>query len=76
MEDKELKNIDIGAELDLKIELKDNKLCVGLVYDGKGLDGGVTIMVEPGYFLEKLAAAIPGGVDDAVIAVLRGAFKI
>lgn len=46
---------------------------VKLMYDGKGMD--VSLVLEGEYFLDKLAEAIPGQVDDAVIELIKAALK-
>jgi len=74
--EKELLNKDLGKELDLKIDFKDGKLALSLVYDGKGGDASIGLSLEPDYFLDKLKAAIPGQIDDTVIDVLKAAFKL
>jgi len=61
------------ADLELKFENGKLRLLAGI--DTKGVDGGVYVDLEPEYFLDKLAAAIPGKLDDAVIEMLKVAFK-
>lgn len=58
---------------DLKIEGGDVILSVSL--DTKGIDGKIEIKLEGDYFLDKLAEAIPGSIDDMIIAALKGAMK-
>lgn len=44
-------------------------------YDGKGADAGAFVKVESDYFFDKLAEAIPGKIDDAVLALIKQAVK-
>jgi hypothetical protein len=66
----------IGSEGNYKLEYlteqKKFKFSVG--YDGKGVDGEISLYLEPDYFLDKLKEAIPGKVDDTVIDLLKAAF--
>ena len=43
--------------------------------DSKGLGGGLYLDLDAEYFLDKLAEIIPGEIDDAVIAMIKLAFK-
>lgn len=71
----ELAKGQIGPEVQYDLELVDGKLKVSVGYDGSGVDAGVYVTVEPEYFIDKLAAVIPGKLDDAVFAMLKGALK-
>jgi superfamily I DNA and RNA helicase len=51
---------DLGAEGSLKVEVKDGKVVVSAVYDGKGADASLSIAIDSDYLLDKLAEAIPG----------------
>lgn len=73
--DKVLKETPIGSEGKLKIEVKEGKLLLALEYDGKGLDGQFGLALDPEYFVDLLAAAIPGQLDDALLALLKTALK-
>lgn len=64
-------NVELYQEGEVKAELKDGDLVVS--YGGKGASAQVNI--DMGYLLDKLAEAIPGQIDDAVIAVLKSAIK-
>lgn len=74
MEQKDLANVEISKEADVSLEYKDGKLRLTAGYDGKGADVGLYVDIEPDYFLDKLAEAIPGEIDDKVIALLKAAF--
>lgn len=64
----------LGAEAKLKVELADGKLLIGVVYDGKGVDGQVGISVDSDYFIDQLAALIPG--DSIIEATALAALKL
>jgi hypothetical protein len=65
----------ISSEVDLEIDVKEGKVVLAVKYDGKGADAKVEVALEGEYFLDKLAKAIPGEIDDLVIAALKGALK-
>lgn len=66
------KDLYQNASGELKLKLEGGKLIVML--DTKGVD--VSVALEADYFIDKLAEVIPGQVDDAIFAVLKGALKI
>lgn len=74
--DRELLNKDVSSELKLKIEIKDGKVLLSALYDGKGVDANMGVSVDSDYFLDQLKEAIPGQIDDAIIDVLKVAFKV
>lgn len=69
------KNIGLGKEAGLKIELVDGKLKLAVTLDTAGVDAELAVLVEPQYFADKLKAAIGGQVDDVIIDILMGALK-
>lgn len=73
--DKELLNKELGKELSLKIELKGGKVLLELSHEGAlgGLSFGGNLGVDQ--LITALEAAIPGGIDNAVLEVLRAALK-
>lgn len=73
--EKDLLNGKIGKEGSYELEMKDGKLRFTIGYDGQGVDSGLYVDLEPEYFLDKLADAIPGNIDDAIIAAIKGALK-
>lgn len=72
----ELANVEISGESDFQLKFEDGKLKLLLGYDGKGMDAGVYMDLEPDYFLDKLAEAIPGDIDDKIIEMVKLAFKV
>jgi len=75
MSDKKLVEYDFGKEAGVDLELKDGKLRLVVQYDGSGADARLYVDLMPDYFLDKLAAVIPGEIDDMIIAALKGALK-
>ncbi len=71
----ELINEKIGAEGSLGVKLSQGKLLVEAKHMHKS--GSVSLVVEENadYFFDKLAAAIPGTIDDAVLALIKQAVK-
>lgn len=65
----------LGPEAGAKIEIAGGKISLVLGLDTKGLDGEVKLSVDSDYFFDELAAKIPGGLDDSIIAVLKVALK-
>jgi hypothetical protein len=63
--------VELYQEGELKAELDNGQIV--LTYGGKGATAVVSI--DAGYLLDKLAAAIPGSIDDAVIGVVKAAIK-
>lgn len=64
-------NVELYQEGEVKAELKDGDIVI--TYGGKGATAQVN--VDLGYLLDKLAEAIPGQIDDAVIGVIKAAVK-
>jgi hypothetical protein len=73
--DKLLKDGKLGEDGDFKIEVKEGKLILSAGYMNEGLGASLGIQVSPDYFIDKLAAAIPGEIDDAVLSILKAALK-
>lgn len=65
----------LGHEAGYDIELVDGSLKISSKYEGKGGGAQVSVFIKAEYFLDKLAEAVPGKIDDAVIALLKGALK-
>lgn len=65
----------IGAEGDVKLAVQNGKLIITAAYEGASGEVTLAVAEDIGYFLDKLAALIPGTVDDAVIAVIKEALK-
>ena len=63
------------GEVDLEIKVEQGQVKLEVKYDGLGANASVIIALESDYFLEKLAKAIPGELDDAVISLIKSALK-
>lgn len=63
----------IGPEASYDVKLVEGKLVIVAKYDGAETDAELAIKVDAGLFMDKLAALIPGTIDDAIIAVIKGA---
>jgi len=63
-------NQPVGGEGDVKVVLEGGKLKLVVGYDGKGVDGSLSVALDPKYFVDKLKAAIPGQIDDMLFDAL------
>lgn len=70
---KELAAGELGPEAKYDVKLEAGKLVVSAKYDGAETDAEIKISIDAGMFMDKLAAVIPGEIDDAIIAVLKQA---
>ncbi len=70
----ELMNMQKG-EASLEIKIEEAKVKVALVYDGKQADAKLEIMLGVDEYMDMLAKAIPGEVDDKIIEMLKLAMK-
>lgn len=75
MDDKDLVTVPVGAEGKVQVTVKGSKVILTISYDGKGLDGSIVIALDSEYFMDQLADAIPGKVDDSVFALIKAALK-
>ena len=64
---------EISKEVDLKFSIENGKVAITTVYEGKGGGAELKAFVSAEYILDKLAEAIPGQIDDLVIAALKSA---
>lgn len=74
--DKELVHAPLGSVGEFDIGLKDGKVELKLQAGVEGVAAGLVVTVSPRVFLDKLAAAIPGKLDDTIIAVLESALGL
>lgn len=65
----------LGPEAKVKVVIEKGKLGLAVELDTKGIDGKVALFVDSEYFIDELAKAIPGKLDDAILAVLKSALK-
>lgn len=68
----------IGSEAKLKLELVDGKVVVSVVYDGKGLDGSISLAADGDYFCDELAKLVPGDtvVEQFIVGALKSALRV
>ncbi len=62
---------DFGYEIDII----DRKIKMSLKFDGPGIDAEGAIYLEVDHFMDMLAKAIPGQIDDAILGAIKGAIK-
>ncbi len=74
-EEKMEKIILDGKELDVKLVFADGKLSIEAVDEGKQGGGTLKLYISTDALLDKLAAAIPGTLDDMIIGVAKEALK-
>jgi hypothetical protein len=65
----------ISKEAKVEITFEKGNIVLAGNLDTKGVDVGLTLTVESDYFLDKLAAAIPGQLDDKIIDMLKLGLK-
>ncbi len=66
---------ELGKEAKYDIAFTGGKLLVTAAYIGAQATGTVSFTLDGDLLLDKLAAAIPGTVDDAVITMAKVALK-
>jgi hypothetical protein len=75
----EEKEVKLGDHAELDLSLADGKVTISVSahaeVDGVKAESKNSVVVDGGMLLDKLAALIPGAVDDAVITVLKAALK-
>lgn len=71
----EVLNQELGQEGKMSIKFENGKAIVTVSYDGKGGGASMTAFANADYFLDLIAKAIPGQVDDMVILALKAAIK-
>lgn len=65
----------IGAEASYDLKMEAGLLKLSVSYKGNEAGASASVSLEPGLFLDKLKALIPGQIDDAVIELLKSALK-
>jgi hypothetical protein len=71
---KELIEGAINAQTGYDMKLVNGTLLISIKYDGSGADVTVSVAISPEYFLDKLADAIPGKIDDFIFEYLKQHF--
>lgn len=64
---------ELGPEAKYDVKLVDGKIVLVVMYDGAETDAELKVSLDAGMFVDKLAAVIPGQIDDAILAVLKQA---
>lgn len=70
------KEIKIGTEGDIDVKLAGGFVTIEAKYAGSETQASASVSISVDKLLDKLAAKIPGQVDDAVIAVMKAALKV
>ena len=65
----------IGNEGELSIMLAGGKLVIQLAHAHASGSVLFTVEQDAGYFIDKLAEAIPGVMDDALLALIKEAIQ-
>ena len=63
----------LGSEGEVKVEVKKGKFIISLVHDHGSGKASLLVEEDLAYFLDKLAAQIPGVLDDAILALVKDA---
>lgn len=71
----DLVNEKVGAEGEVKIVISGGAVAFVGGYMGKGGSAELKLSLSADYFMDQLAAAIPGTFDDAIIGMLKSAIK-
>lgn len=66
---------EIGSEAHVTGEITGGNIVITAKLDTAGVGATATAIISGDYFFDKLAEAIPGQIDDAVIALLKQAVK-
>lgn len=73
--DKDLLKQELGSEGDLELKLVGGNLVLSVSHSSSGANANLNVSIKTDYFLDKLAAAIPGQIDDTIIALMKSALK-
>lgn len=71
----ELINKELSSELDLIVKFEGGKAILELKYGGSGGAVSVAGELNAEYFVQKIADAIPGQIDDMILKGLLAAVK-
>ncbi len=71
----DLINKQLTPEASVKVVIAEGKIALVALLDTKGMDVSLSAAVDSDYFFDELAKKIPGTIDDAVFALLKGAVK-
>lgn len=65
----------IGKEGAIEVDVVGGQIVLSAKHVHASGEVVITAKEDVGYFLDKLAAKIPGAVDDAIIGVIKAALK-
>ena len=65
----------LGKDLsyDLGYDEEKKKVVMKLKLDSKGVDTELSVALDSEYFIDKLAEAIPGTLDDKILGMIKAA---
>ena len=63
----------IGDNAKYAVDFKEGKLVAELSVNEGAFSGGLLVKLDAGQVLDAIARAVPGQLDDAVIAIIKGA---
>lgn len=66
----------IGDSGSYELDLVQGKLVFKSAYSAAGIAGSANVYLDPDLLIDKLAAVIPGKVDDAIFGILKQALKM
>jgi hypothetical protein len=66
-----------GSSGDFKYEIDiiDRNVVLTGIYGTEGIHAEVKVLLTIDYFMDMLANAIPGKIDDAIIGAIKGAIR-
>jgi phage tail sheath gpL-like len=65
-----------GKELDVKVGVSGGFVTLTADYQGAETGAALSVKVSVDNLLDKLAEAVPGKIDDAIIQVVKAALKM
>lgn len=60
-----------GKSLDYDVNFVEGQLVLSMKFDGQYMDSELKVSLDSDQLLDKLAARIPGKVDDAILGMLK-----
>lgn len=63
------------GELKAEVKFVKGEIVAIAALDAKGIKSELKVAIPTDYFLDELAKAIPGTIDDSLIAVIKMALK-
>lgn len=69
------KEIAFGSEGSVDFKFSAGRLVVEVKHSHASGEAMIVVSEDVSYFIDKLAAAIPGTMDDAILALIKSAIK-